>query len=103
MDKDTEKTDVEQSVDQIIAYLYGDSSQAKVDMVVLNDPPQYTPTEIKTIRQKTGATQRVLAEMLAVSPRTVEAWEVGRTIPTGSARRLLQLLDKDPQLLQPLG
>ncbi|KRL08864.1 helix-turn-helix domain-containing protein [Schleiferilactobacillus perolens] len=103
MVENTKKTDIEQSVDQIIAYLHGDASQVKVDTVVLEDPPQYTPDEIKKIRHKAGATQRVLAEMLAVSPRTVEAWEVGRTNPTGSARRLLQLVDKDPKLLQPLG
>ncbi|MGL0749876.1 helix-turn-helix domain-containing protein [Secundilactobacillus paracollinoides] len=37
--------------------------------------------------------------MLNVSPRTVSSWESGKSNPTGSAKRLLQLLDEDPKAL----
>ncbi|WP_040535460.1 helix-turn-helix domain-containing protein [Schleiferilactobacillus shenzhenensis] len=102
MTKVNKKSAIEESVEQFTSYLHGDPSHVTVNTVVLDDPPEYKPEDIKMIRQKAGATQRVLAEMLAVSPRTVEAWEVGRTKPTGSARRLLQLVDENPKLLQPM-
>ncbi|GEK06359.1 helix-turn-helix domain-containing protein [Schleiferilactobacillus harbinensis] len=96
----TKKSDIEQSVDQYMAYLNGDDSNVSVSTITLDTPPRYTAAEIKQIRQKVGVTQRHFASLLAVSPGTVEAWEVGRTAPLGSACRLLQLLDYDPKLLQ---
>ena len=37
-------------------------------------------------------TQAVFANYMGVSPKTVEAWELGRTHPTGPAYRLLDIL-----------
>ena len=37
-------------------------------------------------------TQQVFASFLDVSVKTVEAWETGRTHPTGPAYRLMYLL-----------
>ena len=37
-------------------------------------------------------TQRVFADYLGVSVKTVEAWERGRTHPTGPANRLISFL-----------
>ena len=41
---------------------------------------------------KAQMTQHVLADYLGVSVKTVEAWERGRTHPTGPAYRLMSLL-----------
>ena len=38
-------------------------------------------------------TQAVFASYLGVSTKTVEAWELGRTHPTGPANRLIGILD----------
>ena len=38
-------------------------------------------------------TQSVFANYLGVSKKTVEAWELGRTHPTGPANRLIEMLD----------
>ncbi|HZK62297.1 MAG TPA: helix-turn-helix domain-containing protein [Anaerovoracaceae bacterium] len=43
--------------------------------------------------------QRVFAEVLGVSPKTIEAWEAGKNHPDGSSSRMLQLLQKDPDLI----
>lgn len=38
-------------------------------------------------------TQKILAEYMGVSAKTVEAWETGTSHPSGSACRLLSILD----------
>jgi len=43
-----------------------------------------------------------LAQVVGVSPRTVEAWEAGANKPNGSARHLLYLLGKDENTLKTL-
>ena len=39
-------------------------------------------------------TQTVFANYMGVSKKTVEAWETGRTHPTGPAYRLLDILEQ---------
>lgn len=58
---------------------------------------EYPEPEVKAIREKTGLSQTRFALLLGVSKRTLENWEQGRRHPTGPARALLKLLDKDPQ------
>ncbi len=55
---------------------------------------KYTNEQIKSIRNKSGMTQAVFANYMGVSKKTVEAWELGRTHPTGPACRLLDILDQ---------
>ena len=56
----------------------------------------FTPDEIKTIRQKLGLSQTMLAGILGVHKRAVESWEIGRKTPNPSARRLMTILEADP-------
>lgn len=56
----------------------------------------YSPADIKSIRIKANMTQRVFAAVVGVSIKTVEAWEGGRSKPDGAARRLLGLIDNNP-------
>lgn len=56
----------------------------------------YCPAEIKSIRIKANMTQRVFAAVIGVSIKTVEAWEGGRSKPDGAARRLLGLIEQNP-------
>ena len=53
---------------------------------------KYSNKEIRDIRMKAGMTQSVFAAYMGVSPKTVEAWECGRTHPTGPVFRLLDIL-----------
>ena len=52
----------------------------------------YTNAEIREIRKKAKMTQAVFALYMGVSIKTVEAWENGRTHPTGPACRLMTIL-----------
>jgi len=45
-------------------------------------------------------TQKVFSDLLGVSVRTVEAWETGKSHPNGSARRLLQLIEQKPEMVE---
>ena len=60
---------------------------------VINVPP------ISSIRQKTGLSQSRFAELLGVSVRTLQEWEQGRRKPSGAARTLLLIAEKNPRVL----
>ncbi|WP_026658071.1 helix-turn-helix domain-containing protein [Butyrivibrio sp. AC2005] len=69
-------------------------SKAKSTTFMISPVTKYTNEEIKNIRNKAGMTQTVFASYMGVSKKTVEAWELGRTHPTGPAYRLLNILDQ---------
>jgi putative transcriptional regulator len=54
---------------------------------------QYTAEEIRRLRTGSGMTQSAFAQYMGVSNKAVEAWEKGTNHPTGSACRLMELLD----------
>lgn len=56
------------------------------------------PNVAKT-RQRTGLTQQRFAQLLGVSLRTLQDWEQGRRVPSGAARTLLMIADRNPQAL----
>ena len=58
----------------------------------------FNKAEIKAIRNNAKMTQVVFAKFLGVSPKTVEAWEAGRNMPDGPARRILSMLKQDPDI-----
>ena len=68
--------------------------KAKKTAFVITPVTKYSNSQIKSIRNKAGMTQTVFANYMGVSKKTVEAWELGRTHPTGPACRLLSILDK---------
>ena len=59
----------------------------KIDPVV-----ELNKDQIREIRKHAQMTQSVFADYLGVSVKTVEAWERGRTHPTGPSYRLMSFL-----------
>lgn len=55
--------------------------------------------DISGIREKTGLSQARFAQLLGVSVRTLQDWEQGRRAPSGAARTLLIVADKNPHAL----
>lgn len=55
--------------------------------------------KIKTIRHKTHSSQTVFARLLNVSPSSIRQWEQGKRKPTGSTKVLLDILDREPHIL----
>lgn len=55
--------------------------------------------DIAGVRRKTGLSQVKFAQLLGVSVRTLQDWEQGRRAPSGAARTLLMVADKNPGAL----
>jgi putative transcriptional regulator len=54
---------------------------------------------VTSIREKTGLSQPRFAALLGVSVRTLQEWEQGGRTPSGAARTLLLIADKNPHAL----
>jgi len=52
------------------------------------------PEEIKKIRETSRVSQAVFAALLNTSLSTVQKWEIGQKRPTGTALKLLHLVQK---------
>ena len=83
--------DLKQGLEEAIDYEKG-QGEAKVKTYMISPVKEYSDKEIRNIRMKAGMTQSVFASYMGVSKKTVEAWECGRTHPTGPAFRLLGIL-----------
>jgi putative transcriptional regulator len=57
-----------------------------------------TPSVAK-IRESVGLSQSRFAALLGVSVRTLQDWEQGRRAPSGAARTLLLVADRNPHAL----
>ena len=62
--------------------------------------PDISAEDIKAIRKKLGFTQALIAAVIGDSTKTVEAWETGTNQPIGPARRMISLIQFDPEILQ---
>ena len=52
------------------------------------------PEQIKQIRETSRVSQAVFARLLNTSVSTVQKWEIGQKRPTGTALKLLHLVQK---------
>ena len=91
--------DLQEGLLQAIDYAKG-QGPARVVTYKIDPVTEYDKEQIRQIRMDAQMTQHVLADYLGVSVKTVEAWERGRTHPTGPACRLLSMLsNKQTQAL----
>jgi putative transcriptional regulator len=58
-----------------------------------------TVPSVTSIREKTGLSQARFAQLLGVSVRTLQDWEQGRRAPSGAAKTLLMIAQKNPRAL----
>ncbi len=64
---------------------------------------EFSPDDIKQIRETDlHVSQKILAESLGISVRTLQGWEIGRSKPIGPAARLLKLLKEMPSVRRKL-
>lgn len=60
----------------------------------LESPRVYSAYEIKRLRLKERASQAVFAAYLNTSVSTVQKWEIGDKTPSGTALKLLDLVER---------
>lgn len=88
-----------QGLEEAVAYSEG-KGKARSNTMTVSPVPDFEAKEIKSIRNELGMTQVLFAGFMGVSAKTVEAWEAGRNMPNGPARRILSMLKTDPTLPQ---
>ena len=64
------------------------------DQMCLPPVEPLEPKQIKEIREATRVSQAVFARLLNTSLSTVQKWEIGQKRPTGTALKLLHLVQK---------
>lgn len=64
------------------------------DRLCLPPVEPLAPTQIKKIRESSKVSQAVFAALLNTSLSTVQKWEIGQKRPTGTALKLLHLVQK---------
>jgi len=79
-----------------------DYSEGKIDLRTSLFPVSpvcevISPAEIKAVRENLKMSQSIFALVIGVSKKTVESWEAGRYKPDGAARRLITIMQKDPE------
>ena len=58
--------------------------------------------DVVGVRRDLNMTQRDFAWVLGVSVRTVESWEIGRSVPSPTAKKLMFLISQDHSLVEKL-
>jgi len=61
--------------------------------------PNYEPEAIARLMEKLDMNERAFSLIMNVSPITVRLWTAGAAIPSGTAKRLMQLFESCPELL----
>ena len=73
---------------------------AKKTTINVEPLPEISAEDIKNIRNEIGLTQSMFAAVIGVSVKTVEAWEAGTNRPIGPARRMISLIQFNPDILK---
>lgn len=70
------------------------TTMREFDLLCLPPITRLQPDEIKRIRESTRVSQAVFASLLNTSVYTIQKWESGAKKPTGTALKLLHMVDK---------
>src|SRR5579872_313849 len=85
---------IKKGLEEILQFEQGKKT-LRTKFIELPEPPlEYKAKDIKKIREKGQYSQSIFAVILNVSIRTVQSWESGVRVPSHSALRLLEIIDK---------
>jgi putative transcriptional regulator len=87
---DDDKVQFQNDLLESVRQMKGDQA-ARVTQVPL--------TAAAEARQRVGLSQKEFATLLGVSVRTLQDWEQGRQEPSGAARTLLRIANKNPKAI----
>lgn len=77
---------------EAVAHARGDASK-----VVVHAPAR---VNVKAIRKRTGLSQDAFAKRFGFTLDSIQNWESDRREPTGAARILLTVIDREPEAVQ---
>ena len=82
-----------EAMGQAVAIAEGRMRPARQHVV----PVKVPAIDVRIVRAKTGLSQNVFAAKFGFSPATVREWEQRRREPTGPAKVLLHVIDREPE------
>ena len=66
----------------------------QIESLCLSPIKDYTANQIKRLRLKNKASQRVFAAYFNISASTIQKWETGQKRPNGPSLKLLNMVDQ---------
>ena len=93
--------DLRQGLEEGIAFAKG-KKDLRTAQFEVSPPPEFDAERIARLRLQLRLSQSLFALALNVSPKTVQSWEQGYRRPRQSALRLLEIMDKKPELVEEL-
>ena len=69
-------------------------SIGRYDALCIPPVPDYSPDQIKSLRERYRISQAVLASILNTSLSTIQKWEIGEKHPGRPSQKLLNILDR---------
>ena len=70
------------------------TTMRKFDALCLTAIHEFTPEQVRALRQKNNLSQPVFARYFNVSDKLVKKWEQGESKPRGAALKMLALAEK---------
>src|ERR1700736_4797275 len=80
-----------QSRAQALAHAQGKRPRARMHKGAVS------PDEIQKVRKSLGLSQDQFADAFGVSASTLRKWEQGQRSPTGAAKTLLKIIEREPK------
>lgn len=97
---DAEFSELRAGANEALAHAQGKKVTLRTRSVPRRQKPlAFTPSRIRSIRKRLNVSQPVFAQLLYVTKATASKWEQGLRKPSGSALRLLEIAEKQPQVL----
>jgi len=90
-----------QGLEEAVAFERGEiTARVRIrSRATIPPPPPYDAKRIQAVRRKLNLNQRDFASALNVSDKTVKAWEQGVKPPGSSALRLLEIIERHPEVI----
>lgn len=85
---------IRQGLEDALAYAKGESGHAVASQVAVER------LDVAAIRAAMGLSQPAFARAFAVSLSTVRKWEQGQRVPSGAARALLRVMEREPEAVR---
>jgi putative transcriptional regulator len=79
------------SMAQALAHAGGKRTRTRAHKVAIK------PADVQKARKKLGLSQDEFAEAFGVSASTLRKWEQGQRAPTGAAKTLLKIVEREPR------
>ena len=83
-----------EGINDAIAFARGDKSRGRAHAII------HAKIDVKTIRAKTGLTQKAFAETYGLSLSTLKKWEAKIAEPEGAAKAYLTVIAQRPKVVR---